>query len=78
MRNIIKSIGTGTRKILGIDWPIMAQVERLGPREWIFTRGICNGLPVESRIYTTRREALANLDNYAWDPEAWLADHPEN
>lgn len=49
---------TGYRDCLGTRWPIETTLERRGPRQWIVTRGLCNGVPESVEKYSTRRAAL--------------------
>lgn len=58
---------TGTRQILGTDWPIYSYVERvawLGKVEWEVTFSLCNGVPAKTATYKTRKEALQAFNEW--------------
>jgi hypothetical protein len=68
MRSIIKEKQTGTRTIAGTDWPVTTQLVRdaIPGRKptWLVVRDLCNGVPLRSSEYATRRlaeEAFSRL-----------------
>lgn len=52
---------TGYRKIMGTDWGIENYVDKRGPREWAYVRGLCNGVPDSTKIFRTKKAAVAAL-----------------
>ena len=61
---------TGTRTILGTNWPVVDVVRANGKRGYLLTYGLCNGVPAGAIRYRTKREALAALYEAAQEPEA--------
>lgn len=57
---LIKEVQIGTQTITGTDWPVVNQLHRDG-RRWVAVVGLCNGTPVVSKTFSTKREALAYL-----------------
>lgn len=54
----------GTRTVAGTDFPIENTVERDGTsgRPWLVTFSLCNGIPVATKRYATKREAIDAAD----------------
>jgi len=53
---------TGTRRILGVDWPVSDLLQRVqeplrSRPYWLITRGLCNGTADSTECYPTLREA---------------------
>lgn len=61
--NVIASRSHGKKRIMGTLWGIESFVRRDGPRDWVLTVGLCNGVPKYTESYKTRREALEALDD---------------
>lgn len=53
----------GKKRIMGTLWGVESFVRRHGPREWVLTVGLCNGVPAYTESYRTRHEALVALDD---------------
>ena len=47
---------------MGALWGIESFVRRDGPRNWVLTVGLCNGVPEYTESYRTRHEALEALE----------------
>ena len=70
--NVVYEIEDGSRTIMGTCWPIVDQVRREGPREWVAVIGLCNGIAFFSRTFNTRRKAIdyaSGKTSIAVDPE---------
>lgn len=59
----------GYREIMGTNWPIVDVLTREGPRRWRITWGLCNGTPTDCTNYTTRRDAVADLNAHRLSSE---------
>jgi len=67
MRKRVATAQTGQRRILGTDWPVEAFVDRvefLGRVRWVLTTGCCNGEALNTRNFSTRRQALEAFRAY--------------
>ena len=58
MATTIARVQVGTLTRCGTQWPIENIVQRVGARQWVVLRGLCNGVPRSSEEYRSRREAL--------------------
>ena len=60
----VACVSSGYRTMAGTDWPVYSILERTADHlparggKWRVTWGICNGIPVGSSRYRTKREAL--------------------
>jgi hypothetical protein len=64
--NVVHSVDLGTRRIMGTDWPVSNEVERLsrGKRRWLVIFELCNGIPASAQAFATKREAVAAAEEH--------------
>ena len=58
---ILQTVHHGTKQILGTEWPDESFMERRGPRDYLVTYHLVNGVPSGAEKFRTRREAEAAL-----------------